>query len=607
LLSTAENAAINSTKYKDGKPTTYLHSEDKKRNFLQLVHRFYRPGRTDTEINNLVDSFLLTQPGGDAAELRRVKRPTKLSWIKKYKQCISAGKEKEALLLVPAQGKKTGRKPVFSPEVEEDMSKCLSAWLAAAPAGVCVDFVVAHLKGLLQAPEKFAWRMCINAYNRKSKHPFEFNHQWVREHMLKWGFSFRQGTTVARKLPDNVEEVHDLFITRLAYTLRRDLPQGLTMVKDGKEVAVKMIPPDLCVNSDQGGIPWVAFRDATWARTGVKAVPLMGHDDKRQMTAVLSSNAAGVVLPLQVIMTGKTEGSLPAKEDRSAAEREGFHYTVTDNHWANLETSKEFVGKVLQPFLNQQRERLQLPLDFPAVWIIDCWPVHISANFLTFMGERYPNIRLLFVPANCTGRMQPADLCGQRELKCCLKAIGTMFATVQVREALKKLAHLSEEDREKKIQGGAIKIDTSLTKLKPLVADWHLAAWRHLQAKGALFKGWEQSLLLKAFDEHTGPVLYQLAQAKVDNDTLWTNTQVIVPGGVPVPAGVERVRVRRVVQNDAGEDVEVEVEEDVPEPKESEQDIADMNEELTRCATAAEKVCISMHVFFLVFVLLMFC
>jgi len=53
--------------------------------------------------------------------------------------------------------------------------------------------------------------------------------------------------------------------------------------------------------------------------------------------------------------------------------------------------------------------------------------------------------------------------------------------------------------------------------------------------------------------------------------------------------------------------VEVEVEEDVPEPKESEQDIADMNEELTRCATAAEKVCISMHVFFLVFVLLMFC
>jgi hypothetical protein len=120
------------------------------------------------------------------------------------------------------------------------------------------------------------------------------------------------------------------------------------MVVDGKRVAVRMIPPVLCVNSDQGGIPWLSFRDATWARTGAKAVPLMGHDDSRQMTAVLSSNALGVVLPLQVIMQGKTEGSLPSKDDRSDAEREGFHYTVTDNHWANLETSKEFVRKVLQ-------------------------------------------------------------------------------------------------------------------------------------------------------------------------------------------------------------------------------------------------------------------
>lgn len=72
--------------------------------------------------------------------------------------------------------------------------------------------------------------------------------------------------------------------------------------------------------------------------------------------------------------------------------------------------------------------------------------------------------------------MQPADLAGQRELKCFLKAMATLYATLFVREALKKLEHLSEEEREKEIQEGAIKIDTSITTLKPLLPEWHVAA-----------------------------------------------------------------------------------------------------------------------------------
>lgn len=95
---------------------------------------------------------------------------------------------------------------------------------------------------------------------------------------------------------------------RLALEIRRDLPPGCTMVVDGEEVPVDMIPPSLVVNSDQGGIPILSFHGATWAPTGAKAVPLTTNDnDKRQITAVLSSNSSGDMLPLQIVMEGKTE------------------------------------------------------------------------------------------------------------------------------------------------------------------------------------------------------------------------------------------------------------------------------------------------------------
>jgi len=593
LLTTQENAAIHAANRSERKASYFLSREDKQ-TYLQLVKRYDGPGRTVGEIYQYIESVLLTAQGAAEDKLKKISKSSKRALIKWYKAKVKEGKTEEGLLLVPVWKKKCGRRAVFTPEVEEDIAKTLTAWLASSPMGLTIEFIVAHVKALAETPQKYHWRMCIREYNKRNRRPFEFNHQWVRAHLREWGYSSRKGTTAARKLPPNVGEVHDTFIQRLAYTVRDNLPEGVTMVVDGVEEEVKMIPLDLVVNTDQGGIPVIAFQDATWARTGAKAVPLMGHEDKRQMTAVLASNAAGVVLPLQIIMNGKTDGSLPSQADRSAAEGAGFHYTVTENHWANLETSKKYVVNVLQPFLNRQRERLQLPMNFPAVWIIDCWPVHISSDFLTYMSDRYPEIRLLFVPANCTGVMQPADLGGQRELKCGLKALGTMYAIVQVREALQKLQHLSEEERIKKIEGGAIKIDTTLTNLKPLLPGWHLAVWRHLQEKGALLKGWEKSRLLEALDERLGPLHFQVAEAKIVSNTLWANTQVIVEGGVAVPVGVERVRVTRVRKNDAGEDVEVEVEEDVPEPKESEQDIAEMEEERVRCATAGEKVCVFM-------------
>jgi hypothetical protein len=48
------------------------------------------------------------------------------------------------------------------------------------------------------------------------------------------------------------------------------------------------------------------------------------------------------------------------------------------------------------------------------IWLVDCWKVHKSAEFLKNMAERFPLVKVLFVPANCTGKLQPADVVLQR-------------------------------------------------------------------------------------------------------------------------------------------------------------------------------------------------
>lgn len=294
-----------------------------------------------------------------------------------------------------------------------------------------------------------------------------------------------------------------------------------------------------------------------------------------------------------------TSRCLPAKEDMRDAKQAGFDFFYTNNHWSDFTSTKRYINRVVVPFLEKQRKKLDLPFDFPAVLILDCWSVHISKRFLEWMALNHPLIRLLFVPANCTGVMQPCDLAGQRELKCALRSIGTLYASVQVQEALKRLAalDLNEEEREERIAAGAIKIDTSTTALKPYIPDWHLAAWRQLQVKGAFRKGWDRSRLLEAYDEGKARLVLELAVEKNEKGSLWTGTKVVGGGegeggwSERIPAALEKKQVTKKTMNkETGEEEIEEMLVDLEEPEESETDIAERLGEVEREARFAEEV-----------------
>jgi hypothetical protein len=73
------------------------------------------------------------------------------------------------------------------------------------------------------------------------------------------------------------------------------------------------------------------------------------------------------------------------------------------------------------------KEEKKLPEDYPCLFIIDCWSVHISEEFREMMKNDHPTIHLLYVPANCTGEFQPADVSLQGPFKKALQDIGMMY------------------------------------------------------------------------------------------------------------------------------------------------------------------------------------
>ena len=92
------------------------------------------------------------------------------------------------------------------------------------------------------------------------------------------------------------------------------------------------------------------------------------------------------------------------------------HLTQTSNHWANIETSYAILDQLIVPWLLSKKNALDLQADHVAILIVDCWygwkdqdRKKTLQNFRDYLRQRYPWLKLLFVPAACTDLAQPAD------------------------------------------------------------------------------------------------------------------------------------------------------------------------------------------------------
>jgi hypothetical protein len=60
----------------------------------------------------------------------------------------------------------------------------------------------------------------------------------------------------------------------------------------------------------------------------------------------------------------------------------------------------KYIIRVIDPYVKSviKASNGQLPVDQKAVLLIDCWSVHKSEEFLSWMKEEYLHLIILFVP-----------------------------------------------------------------------------------------------------------------------------------------------------------------------------------------------------------------
>ncbi len=78
----------------------------------------------------------------------------------------------------------------------------------------------------------------------------------------------------------------------------------------------------------------------------------------------------------------------------------GWGFTFRENHWSTLETTKQFIQKILS-YLHTQICHLELQESQEIMWLSDCWSMHKDHDFLDWMKETHLNILVIFIPANC--------------------------------------------------------------------------------------------------------------------------------------------------------------------------------------------------------------
>lgn len=361
-----------------------------------------------------------------------------------------------------------GRPKYFTAEIEEKLSLVLDQ-LRAKGKSVNSRVIALALKVVIK---KEGWIVNEN----EDVVSYDWCRAFVKE---KMGWTWRS-TTTGTKLPEDWKEMGILMLKRVA-----------VWIDDVNSTPTKTFHRSLLINLDQTGVHLVPKTKYTYAERTQKhaGVNGLGEDDKRQITAVMASSADGDLLPLQLIYQGKTqrcEVKATAQSHPSViAAVNTFHITHSHNHWSTLETMKQYIQHVIIAYMQQKIIQHRLPADSKAIILLDCWSVHRSEEFLAYMKAQHKNIICVFIPPNCTSKLQVADTHLNFPFK---RGIRSRFNDYVVQEMLNTM--------DKKEQ---IEIDLTMGTLKPLLLQWIYDTWSKMKAKSAhIMNAWEQ--LFSIFD-----------------------------------------------------------------------------------------------------------
>ena len=158
--------------------------------------------------------------------------------------------------------------------------------------------------------------------------------------------------------------------------------------------------------------------------------------------------------------------------------------SYTENHWANEQTTKEYIHKILLPYVNCKREELRLLSNYSALVVYDRFKAQCTNDVLQILRENH--IDTLLIPASCTDQLQPLDVSVNKSAKEFLRKKFQLWYSEQV------CSQLQEESGEVK------PVDIHLNIVKPLGAKWLMEMYDHFKGTPQIIiNGFRKSGLLE--------------------------------------------------------------------------------------------------------------
>jgi hypothetical protein len=268
----------------------------------------------------------------------------------------------------------------------------------------------------------------------RDRSTFKASESFVREFLRnQLGWRLRHATQASQKKPQNWEDLCERSFFRKAFAIKEE-----------------DIPDALYVNSDQTQVVYAPGNRMSWAKKGSKQVALVGAEEKRAFTLLVSIAADGTALPFQAVYQGGTAKSLPSQyapnmADVNAAGMQ-LEFSGTKTYWSNQKTMQSFVNRILAPYFEKTKAQLALPPSQRSLWQIDVWSVHRSEEFRTWMKKEHPTILLDYVPGGCTSVHQPCDVGIQRLLKLSIRRSYHEDIVEEMREKLEKTGGIKSVD-----------------------------------------------------------------------------------------------------------------------------------------------------------------
>ena len=173
------------------------------------------------------------------------------------------------------------------------------------------------------------------------------------------------------------------------------------------------IPPSLLINFDKTPIKCLPVVNQKLSRKGSKHVAIKGLSFKKPITATFEIIFSLKFLPMQLIYGGKTQ-SLPRMKVPNS-----FSLSANEKHFSNTQVSLKPIVEIITPYVEKEREVLNLGEQQQALLIIDVFSGQMTNPVIEKLKENI--IKLTRVPANMKNHFQSLDLTVNGSSKTSLK------------------------------------------------------------------------------------------------------------------------------------------------------------------------------------------